>query len=121
MPSFKSFKRSRRDEGSDGEGSAVEPAKKAKTGTATVSAAEKDAEGNSFWPVRCRARGPSFGLVTRADINCLQISSTRRVVVSEFKGKSMVSIREYYKDSNGDLKPGKKVSRLVSARVRTPR
>lgn len=86
MPGFKSFKRSRRDEGSDGEGSAVEPAKKAKTGTATVSAAEKDAEGNSFWP----------------------ISSTRRVVVSEFKGKSMVSIREYYKDSNGDLKPGKK-------------
>ena len=62
MPSFKSFKRSRRDEGSDGEGSAVEPAKKAKTGTATVSAAEKDAEGNSFWPVRCRAWGVTLGL-----------------------------------------------------------
>lgn len=61
MPSFKSFKRSRRDEESDGEGSAVDPAKaqkttkKAKTVTATGSAVEKDAEGNSFWPVRCRA------------------------------------------------------------------
>ena len=28
--------------------------------------------------------------------------------VSEFKGKKLVNIREYYQDASGDLKPGKK-------------
>lgn len=32
----------------------------------------------------------------------------RRVTISEFKGKQMVSVREYY-EQNGEIKPGKKV------------
>ncbi len=38
----------------------------------------------------------------------LQLSATRRVGVSEFRGKRMINIREYY-ENNGQMKPGKKV------------
>ena len=39
-----------------------------------------------------------------------QITSNRRVNISEFKGQKMVNIREYYEDkSNGAMLPGKKV------------
>ena len=47
--------------------------------------AQEDADGNTFW----------------------EISKSRRVVISEFKGKKMVSIREYYQKDGKDL-PGKK-------------
>ena len=40
----------------------------------------------------------------------LQLSATRRVGISEFKGTTLINIREYYNDAAGDLKPGKKVS-----------
>ncbi|KAK7750894.1 hypothetical protein SLS62_007157 [Diatrype stigma] len=46
----------------------------------------KDADGNEYWA----------------------LSNTRRVNISEFKGKVLVNIREYYTDAAGDLKPGKK-------------
>ncbi|XP_077516399.1 single stranded-binding protein c31A isoform X2 [Amblyomma americanum] len=36
------------------------------------------------------------------------IGKKRYVSVREFKGRVMVDIREYYEDSNCDLKPGKK-------------
>ncbi|KAH9520424.1 Transcriptional coactivator [Bulinus truncatus] len=36
-----------------------------------------------------------------------QISKMRFATVSEFRGKAMVSIREYY-EKDGDLRPGKK-------------
>lgn len=34
----------------------------------------------------------------------------RRVTVQDFKGKTLVSIREYYTKDDGKLLPGKKVS-----------
>ena len=37
-----------------------------------------------------------------------QISNSRRVTISEFKGKRMVSVREYY-EKDGKHLPGKKV------------
>lgn len=37
-----------------------------------------------------------------------EISKMRRVTISEFKGKRMVNIREYYEKDGKDL-PGKKV------------
>ncbi|KAH7010957.1 putative RNA polymerase II transcriptional coactivator [Macrophomina phaseolina] len=39
----------------------------------------------------------------------LEISAKRRVAVSDFRGKPMVSIREYYEKDGKDL-PGKKVA-----------
>jgi hypothetical protein len=47
---------------------------------------QTDSDGNIFW----------------------EISKMRRVTVSEFKGKQMISVREYY-EQNGETKPGKKV------------
>jgi hypothetical protein len=47
---------------------------------------QTDSDGNIFW----------------------EISKMRRVTVSEYKGKQMVSVREYY-EQNGEIKPGKKV------------
>ncbi|KAL1597138.1 hypothetical protein SLS60_008720 [Paraconiothyrium brasiliense] len=39
----------------------------------------------------------------------LKANGTRRVTVSDFKGQTLVSIREYYQDKeSGDMKPGKK-------------
>jgi hypothetical protein len=32
----------------------------------------------------------------------------RYVNVTEFKGKKLVNIREFYNDASGDMKPGKK-------------
>jgi len=39
----------------------------------------------------------------------LNNSGRRRVTVSEFKDMILVSIREYYKNDAGELRPGKKV------------
>ncbi|KAL2264687.1 hypothetical protein VTJ83DRAFT_7197 [Remersonia thermophila] len=46
----------------------------------------KDAEGNPFW----------------------EIGNNRRIGFSEFKGTTLVNIREFYTAPNGELKPGKK-------------
>ncbi|XP_022648729.1 activated RNA polymerase II transcriptional coactivator p15-like [Varroa jacobsoni] len=37
-----------------------------------------------------------------------ELSKMRQVSVSDFKGKLFVNIREYYEDSNGETRPGKK-------------
>ena len=42
----------------------------------------------------------------------LQLTSKRRVGISEFKGKYMVNIREYY-EKDGEVLPGKKVWAFV--------
>ncbi|KAF2151186.1 ssDNA-binding transcriptional regulator [Myriangium duriaei CBS 260.36] len=47
--------------------------------------AKKDKEGNTYW----------------------ELSGTRRVQISDFKGKKMVGIREYY-EKDGQFLPGKK-------------
>ncbi|KAK0615878.1 transcriptional Coactivator p15-domain-containing protein [Bombardia bombarda] len=45
-----------------------------------------DADGNAYW----------------------DIGNHRRVGTSEFKGKTLVNIREYYTTADGELRPGKK-------------
>jgi hypothetical protein len=40
----------------------------------------------------------------------LQIGNNRRISSSQFKGATLVNIREYYTAPDGELKPGKKVS-----------
>ncbi|KAL7269760.1 hypothetical protein RUND412_007562 [Rhizina undulata] len=63
--------------------------KRTKTSTSKVSEAGtkgKDDEGNSYWELGGRLR---------------------RVTVSEFKGKSLISIREHY-EKDGKILPGKK-------------
>ncbi|KXJ91056.1 transcriptional Coactivator p15-domain-containing protein [Microdochium bolleyi] len=85
----KNLKRSRRDVADDDSADdapvkqTAKPTKKAKTSTATSG---KDDEGNSFWT----------------------LSANRRVGISNFKGKVLINIREYYTDAAGDMKPGKK-------------
>jgi hypothetical protein len=88
MPKFDSKKRkSAVDDDSDGT-----PATKRGKGVSGASfqpsvKSQKDAEGNTFW----------------------EISKARRVTVSEYKGKIMVAIREYY-EKDDEMLPGKKAS-----------
>ena len=42
------------------------------------------------------------------DANSHQISKNRRIALSEFKGKQLINIREYY-EKNDQMLPGKKV------------
>jgi Transcriptional Coactivator p15 (PC4) len=71
------------------------PTKRSKTLTsgtksshfASAGQPQLDTDGNQYW----------------------EISKMRRVTISEFKGKRMVNIREYYEKDGKDL-PGKKVS-----------
>ncbi|KAI1081170.1 PC4-domain-containing protein [Whalleya microplaca] len=90
----KNLKRSRRNEyededvDSDQEVKSTKKAnKKSKTSKAS-GAAElgKDEEGNPCWP----------------------LGGTRRVTISDFKGKTYINLREYYADASGTLKPTKK-------------
>src|ERR1700755_232694 len=73
----------------DSDGIDSRPIKRAKSQSARPQR-QSDKDGNTFW----------------------EISKTRRVVVSEFKGKQMVSVREYY-EQNGEIKPGKKVWKRI--------
>ncbi|KAK4104205.1 PC4-domain-containing protein [Parathielavia hyrcaniae] len=70
---------------SDGEQQVV---KKSKSGKAAKKdlAQGKDAEGNPYW----------------------EIGNNRRIGSSQFKGATLVNIREYYTAPDGELKPGKK-------------
>lgn len=43
-----------------------------------------------------------------AEDNKFMLSKNRFVAVREFRGRVMVDIREFYNDSEGDLKPGRK-------------
>lgn len=61
-------------------------AKKAKTSAGGTSTHKKDSNGDVYW----------------------DISNHRRVTISEFRGKSLVSVREYYEKDGQEL-PGKKV------------
>lgn len=55
--------------------------------SASAGQPQLDTDGNEYW----------------------EISKMRRITISEFKGKRMVNIREYYEKDGKDL-PGKKVS-----------
>jgi hypothetical protein len=52
------------------------------------------------------------GAVDAEGVTYWVLSGKRRVTISEFKGKQMVSIREYYEKDGRDL-PGNKVSFLI--------
>ena len=69
----------------DNDGADSRPIKRAKSQSTRLQP-QIDTDGNTFW----------------------EISKMRRVTVSEFKGKQMVSVREYY-EQNGEMRPGKKV------------
>jgi Transcriptional Coactivator p15 (PC4) len=71
--------------------------KKAKTGDATLGSSSNqktDSNGDPYW----------------------DISNSRRVTVSTFRGKSMVNIREYYEKDGQEL-PGKKVCFFHSSHI----
>lgn len=61
--------------------------KKARVGTGETGTSKVDTNGDKYW----------------------EISKMRRVTVSSFRGKPMVSVREYYEKDGQEL-PGKKVS-----------
>nr|XP_034352253.1 activated RNA polymerase II transcriptional coactivator p15-like [Arvicanthis niloticus] len=42
------------------------------------------------------------------DDNMFQIGKMRYVSVQDFKGKILIDIREYWMDSEGEMKPGRK-------------
>jgi activated RNA polymerase II transcriptional coactivator p15 len=46
--------------------------------------------------------------VTTDEMAYYPLSRMRRVSVNSFRGKQLVNIREYYTDSAGDTKPGRK-------------
>ncbi|KAK4122482.1 PC4-domain-containing protein [Parathielavia appendiculata] len=73
------------DPDSDGEQQAVKKSKSAKTAKKDL-AQGKDAEGNPYW----------------------EIGNNRRIGSSQFKGATLVNIREYYTAPDGELRPGKK-------------
>ena len=47
------------------------------------------------------------------------INSMRRVTLREFRGKTLIDIREYYSDAAGDLRPGKKGISLTEEQWKT--
>ena len=108
---FKSKKRQIESE-SDGEKHVVKKSK----GETTVKkdlTQGKDAEGNPFWEVgqltALNIRYPP----ARGSLMHLQIGKNRRIGSSQFKGATLVNIREYYTTPDGELKPGKKVGYLI--------
>lgn len=74
-------KRAADNQGPDGD------TKKAKVTSGNDASSKTDSNGDQYW----------------------EISKMRRVTVSEFRGKTMVSVREYYEKDGQEL-PGKKVS-----------
>lgn len=77
--------------------------KKAKVGRPVINEMQTDDEGNEFWEV-----GTPFGKVQNLPLTSLQLSGKRRVQISDFKGTTMVGIREFY-EKDGKILPGKKV------------
>ncbi|KAL8788176.1 MAG: hypothetical protein Q9213_001815 [Squamulea squamosa] len=67
-----------------------------------------------------RAPVKSTNIGNGGDEEFWEITSTRRVNISEFKGQRMVNIREYYEDKNsGAMLPGKKGISLPLAQYST--
>jgi Transcriptional Coactivator p15 (PC4) len=74
-----------------------------------------DSDGDQRPPQRVKTTSSRFPSTQTAQIDdngdkYWEISKTRRVLISEFKGKKMVNIREYY-EKDGKSLPGKKVAK----------
>ena len=78
---------------------ALPRSKKAKTSTSSKSTKDAKKTGGGVGGAAAGADGEIFW----------ELSGKRRVGVSEFKGNTMVNIREYY-EKDGGMLPGKKVS-----------
>ncbi|CBY02364.1 hypothetical protein IAQ61_006950 [Plenodomus lingam] len=91
----KSYANAKKRSSTDDHDSATRASKKTKgdeeeeeSGQAVVPVLEKDEDGN--------------------DYIALNASGKRRATVSEFKDNTLISIREYWTNDSGELKPGKK-------------
>ncbi|XP_067666610.1 activated RNA polymerase II transcriptional coactivator p15-like [Haliotis asinina] len=97
MPKSKEFVSSSEDSGSESE----EPKQKKKKVEAKTEKkqdkADKKGGGDKAKTTKTNSNGEKM----------FQIARMRFATVSEFRGKAMVSIREYY-EADGDLRPGKK-------------
>ena len=72
---------------------------------------DDDSDGTSRHNKRTKPVSPSSLLKPQVDSNgdkYWELTKMRRVTISEFKGKRMVGIREYY-EQGGKILPGKKV------------
>jgi hypothetical protein len=98
----------------------AKPAKKSKAAvTSSSSGSGKDADGNLYWEVgmQCFLVTLHHALVAACYLHLLlltgdgsvQLSPKRRVAINNFKGQTLIAIREYY-EADGEMKPGKKVS-----------
>lgn len=79
---------------------------------ALVPELQTDDDNNPFVAVSgavSRVEWKAVELVNWLTVGQLKANGTRRVTISDFKGKTLVSIREYYVDDGGDMRPGKKV------------
>ncbi|KAL8645267.1 MAG: hypothetical protein Q9210_006806, partial [Variospora velana] len=82
---------------SNDDGSADAPKPKKKKMKAEATTGKKGGDGGFF--ETCDADFPDHE----------KLSNNRRITISDFKGKTMVDIREYYEDkSTGEMMPGKK-------------
>ncbi|KAL8767032.1 MAG: hypothetical protein Q9209_006326 [Squamulea sp. 1 TL-2023] len=83
-----------------------------------VADAPKSKKAKSAAPARAPVKSTNNG--HGGDEEFWEITSTRRVNISEFKGQRMVNIREYYEDKNsGAMLPGKKGISLPLAQYST--
>jgi hypothetical protein len=74
-----------------------------------------DSDGDEHPPQRAKTTSSHFASTPTAQTDhngdkYWELSKARRVVISEFKGKKMVNIREYY-EKDGKSLPGKKVAK----------
>ncbi|KAL9576610.1 MAG: hypothetical protein Q9212_006958 [Teloschistes hypoglaucus] len=93
--------------------------KKAKTAASkkapVKSASGQNNEDEDFWEVRLNDDVSNSFLLTR-----VKITSNRRISITQYAGKHMINIREYYEDKNGGgLLPGKKGIALPIAQYST--
>nr|XP_057926505.1 SUB1 regulator of transcription b isoform X2 [Doryrhamphus excisus] len=87
--------------GSDSD-SEVETKAKRKKSSTPEKTVKKPKSGESSKP------GGSSKSGSNAEDNMFQIGRMRYVSVRDFKGKVLIDIREYWTNSDGDMKPGKK-------------
>jgi len=89
--------------GSDSDSEVETKAKRKKSSAPEKTANKKQKSGESSKPSGSAKSSGGGG-----DDNMFQIGKMRYVSVRDFKGKSLIDIREYWMNSDGEMKPGKK-------------